>query len=62
MNVPWGCIMVSSSPLIGLRVAGVFTVLLCTCNYNDISSTPLSCINIHNIYIWQNIKWTQGLY
>lgn len=31
MIVPRGCIVVSSSPLIGLGVAGVFAVLLCTC-------------------------------
>lgn len=41
MIVPWGCIVVSSAPLVGLSIAGVFTVLLCTWNKSDTGYSPL---------------------
>lgn len=39
--VPWGFIVVSSVPLVGLSIAGVFTVLLCTWDKSDTSYSPL---------------------
>lgn len=29
-HLPWSCVLVAAIPLVGLRIAGVFTVLLCT--------------------------------
>lgn len=41
MIVPWGCVVVSSTPLVGLSIAGVFTVLLCTWDNSDTSYSLL---------------------
>lgn len=41
MIVPWSCVVVSPAPLVGLSIASVFTVLLCTCDKSDTSYSPL---------------------
>lgn len=51
--VPWGYVMVSSTPLVGLSIAAVFTVLLCTWDKSDTSYAP---VHLFHLYLTRNIN------